>query len=851
MSQPYPLPRETRSSGASAFDGLTAVYGPFDFKIFDLEDVAVYIKHAGEDSYTRTDAVTVTKTTGLPYDTFSVAFDTVHPATSSYIVRGERTPERSAAVVKGGGIDTAALEKELSKIAVEGQELRRDVLEAIRVQVGTPGAMVGDIPAGHAIVMGEDGNLVSGGSLLLTDFRGGWSAIETYTRGSQVSKGNKLFFLAADTSLGEDPELGDPWQLVQDFDQLSLVPDDASLGNAKLADMSTQRLKGRLSDGSGAPEDLDPADVRRMLDIAPYPRGQVPYLSSTVDSGSYEHFPVQSAGPDKLGVLYKRGPQHNSAHDTAVASAQSFSSGGTQLFSIDGALASGGVAAPPQRTKVRLVFSADETGRTFTISGTLNSVPVLENVSGGAAGTVVDTVSQFDEVDGAQTDDDTAGTVSIGFRMVPQNLSFKWTKTGGASWSDRIDVFDGDTDQRVYYWGALGAMDDGSFIALASECDIPTETYRALMKPSPDGEDWSAPAVEINVTGDVPSVVEFFGDVQKSPSGRLFVGAYDGDESFVMYSDDRGANWVSRRVILDGAQTHSEITPVMLDEKRGIAITRIDNLTGSLVQSKTLDGGDTWTDMGQTNLPVTGGYKSHDLSTIWVDGIQYIVMTYMIRDSGSAPADNPDTIALVFVEAEKALTSADNWSQEKTIVTGVEDLSGYPSLWIHPQSGIGLLAYGQETTYYYAAQVLTKRIDVADLIKQDTWTPVLTAVTPGDLAVTYSAQRGEVVRNGKLITAFFEIVTSAFTHTTASGALTIDGLPNQANADGQTLTGSLEWSGITRAGYTQLAARVGPNGKSFLFRASGSAKNASNINITDLPTGGSVRLIGVIHYRAK
>ncbi len=144
MTQPYPLPRETRSSGANAFNGADQVYGPFDFRIFDIEDVAVYVKHDGEEAYTRSEGLTVTKTADLDFDTFSVDFGTVHPATSTYIIQGERTAERATAVTRGGGINTLALEKEFSKIAVADQELRRDVDQ---LSGGAGLASITDVPA--------------------------------------------------------------------------------------------------------------------------------------------------------------------------------------------------------------------------------------------------------------------------------------------------------------------------------------------------------------------------------------------------------------------------------------------------------------------------------------------------------------------------------------------------------------------------------------------------------------------------------------------------------------------------------------------------------------------------------
>jgi hypothetical protein len=52
------------------------------------------------------------------------------------------------------------------------------------------------------------------------------------------------------------------------------------------------------------------------------------------------------------------------------------------------------------------------------------------------------------------------------------------------------------------------------------------------------------------------------------------------------------------------------------------------------------------------------------------------------------------------------------------------------------------------------------------------WTPVLTFATPGNLSTTYSTQNGKVrrTRDG-MVHLSMDVVTSAFTHTTASGEI--------------------------------------------------------------------------------
>lgn len=135
MTNPYPIPRQLRETEALVGDG-GSVYGPFDgLKIFDIEDVEVWIRPAGAVQWAEAD-VTVTKTSGQPFDTFSIAFAYTVADTTQFKVLSRRTAERSAGVVSGTRVDPTALEKEISKIATTLQELRRDVGRGVQVQFG-------------------------------------------------------------------------------------------------------------------------------------------------------------------------------------------------------------------------------------------------------------------------------------------------------------------------------------------------------------------------------------------------------------------------------------------------------------------------------------------------------------------------------------------------------------------------------------------------------------------------------------------------------------------------------------------------------------------------------------------
>lgn len=168
------------------------------------------------------------------------------------------------------------------------------------------------------------------------------------------------------------------------------------------------------------------------------------------------------------------------------------------------------------------------------------------------------------------------------------------------------------------------------------------------------------------------------------------------------------------------------------------------------------------------------------------------------------------------------------------------------TLYIIGPPGTYTAAYAATTTPTFTAA----SPHVVSYSQEIDWTPTLTFATPGDVAVTYATRVGKAKRVGQLVTAQFNIVTSAFTHTTASGNLRISGLPfTSANVTGAEAQGSLEWQGITKATYTSVVVVLSENASILTFRASGSAVSVSNVDATNVPTAGTVRLRGTITYQ--
>ena len=141
--------------------------------------------------------------------------------------------------------------------------------------------------------------------------------------------------------------------------------------------------------------------------------------------------------------------------------------------------------------------------------------------------------------------------------------------------------------------------------------------------------------------------------------------------------------------------------------------------------------------------------------------------------------------------------------------------------------------------------ILTSATDWAD----STWTPTLTFVAPGNLSVSYTTQTGYYIKMGKVVIAFFYISTGTFTWSTASGALQITGLPFTSRySTGLNAYGALRWQGITKASYTSMVPEVGANSNYIRVLASGSGQSVAVISAPDVPSGGSVQLLGTIVY---
>jgi hypothetical protein len=142
----------------------------------------------------------------------------------------------------------------------------------------------------------------------------------------------------------------------------------------------------------------------------------------------------------------------------------------------------------------------------------------------------------------------------------------------------------------------------------------------------------------------------------------------------------------------------------------------------------------------------------------------------------------------------------------------------------------------------------TAAANTLDDYEVGTFTPTITVQTPGDFNVTYNTRTGHYQKVGDRVTIHIIITTSAFTHTTASGAVTITGLPfNSSSSVGSTGPGG-EWANITKANYTQLGFLLNTASPILIPRLSGSGQAVVSLTIADMPSGGTVRLLFSMTY---
>ena len=133
-----------------------------------------------------------------------------------------------------------------------------------------------------------------------------------------------------------------------------------------------------------------------------------------------------------------------------------------------------------------------------------------------------------------------------------------------------------------------------------------------------------------------------------------------------------------------------------------------------------------------------------------------------------------------------------------------------------------------------AVQVPSANVNTLDDYEEGSFTPVITFSTPGDLNVVYSQQSGTYTKVGRQVNFWINLITTTFTHTTASGGLLISGLPFAVSGNPPATMG--RWVGITSSVTTpQINAIL--NGSTIIFEVMNiAAGTTSSLTTANAPT---------------
>lgn len=134
-----------------------------------------------------------------------------------------------------------------------------------------------------------------------------------------------------------------------------------------------------------------------------------------------------------------------------------------------------------------------------------------------------------------------------------------------------------------------------------------------------------------------------------------------------------------------------------------------------------------------------------------------------------------------------------------------------------------------------ATQNASSDVNTLDDYEEGSWTPVMAYATPGTSTWAGVSNVGNYTKIGRLV-ALCGVISGTPTVGTGSGALQVTGVPfTAANISGQHYYSASSWQGVTKAGYTNIVARVISNTATVDFAASGSGQSTGIVLAADTP----------------
>lgn len=233
---------------------------------------------------------------------FIVTFNTA-PTSANYVVIGRNvTIDQTTPYTTSTGFRGNVIEGSLDKITAIAQDIQDETTRALKFQVGS--GLVGSLPTPtDDLPVGWDGidGTLKNNTKTFTQINNAVDAVDALVAGSGVKVS------ANDTTTGflnGKLVAGDVISFTENNDggaeTLTLSVANGDVTNAKLADVATSTIKGRTTAGTGAPEDLTPAQARTVLDV--YSQTEVDNIvdgivsspSDTSVTGTTQDFAVSS-----------------------------------------------------------------------------------------------------------------------------------------------------------------------------------------------------------------------------------------------------------------------------------------------------------------------------------------------------------------------------------------------------------------------------------------------------------------------------------------------------------------------------------------------------------------------------
>lgn len=230
------------------------------------------------------------------------------------------------------------------------------------------------------------------------------------------------------------------------------------------------------------------------------------------------------------------------------------------------------------------------------------------------------------------------------------------------------------------------------------------------------------------------------------------------------------------------------------------------------------------------NVRVTGG--------MWADGTSWGVTANHDAVLMHA-ADTSDAPSGMVIDIPIQTPTA-GYSRKSTIISRMENLIGSTSV-VRETSTVE-----RTMVRFPASQVASSGANDLDDYEEGSWTPTITFTTPGDLSVTYTTQAGAYTKIGDTVVAHIDLLTNTFTHTTASGSLTVS-LPFAAGAANNAV-GAGVFSGWTAAGRTPVL-QAGNGVATATIRGLASGSSPSTFGTTEFATGSAVRIQATLVYK--